>query len=323
MAALAVAGIWLAAAASPVAAQSSGHVRLEIAGCPTISTQDVRRVLSVELGDLLLEPGAPDAREADGLLVRCAGNVAFVEATGGGEPPIERIFPLDDFPGDAAPRALALLGVELLAARSAAVRQRIMRRQSGPAASVVQTPVVPPAALAPVPAERDVRVGVAGVWRTFVTSGGASAFGGRVEASSTALKVALASADLEMAGGRRDVDGVGQTSAWLISGGATFGTFAANRRWRAAVGLGGRIGLLRESGRSADPLRVVSSTFVRPWGGPMLTAGLSGRVGHLAVSAGGEIGWSLSSVDELAANATSIAVGGPWVAACLGVDWRR
>ena len=329
MTALAVVCTWFATTASAAVAQQSrpaqsGRVRLELTGCPGVPMQAVRRVLSVELGDLLLDPSEGEAPEADTLIIRCAGNLASVEATGGGEPPIERILPLDDFPGDAAPRALALLGVELLAARSAAVRERIMRRQIGPAAAATFEPVgAPPPSPPPAPAERDARIGVTGVWRTFGARDGASVLGGRIEASSTAMKFGLASGDLELAAGRKDVANVGQTTAWLISGGATYGLFAGGRRWRAAVGLGARIGLVRESGSSADPARITSSTFVRPWGGPMLSATLSRTLGRAALTVGGEAGWSLSSIDEMAAGVTAIAVRGPWVAVSVGADLRR
>ena len=84
VAALAVASTWFAAAASLAVAQpsrpaASGRVRLEIASCPGVPTEGVRRVLSVEIGDLLLAPFEGDARDADGLTIRCAGNLAFVE----------------------------------------------------------------------------------------------------------------------------------------------------------------------------------------------------------------------------------------------------
>jgi len=191
------------------------------------------------------------------------------------------------------------------------------------AAATVEPIAAPRPSRAPAPGERDARIGVTGVWRTFGARGGASVLGGRIEASSTAMKFGLASGDLEMAAGRKDIDNVGQTTAWLISGGATLGIFAGRRRWRAAAGLGGRIGLVRESGSSADPAHISSSTFVRPWGGPIVNASLSRTLGRAALTIGGEAGWSLSSIDEMAAGVTAIAVRGPWVAVSVGAALRR
>jgi hypothetical protein len=319
---------WIAATPSLAIAEESasstrGHVQLEVVGCPAVPTAVARRVLSVEIGDLLLDASAGEADDAERLTIRCAGNFASVEAHGpSGEPPAERILPFDDFPGDAAPRALALLGVELLAARSAAVRERILRRQPG-AAPAIETLGSPPSAGSSGPAHHELRIGAAGVWRTFVQQAGASAFGGRIEASLIALELGIVSVDAEISTGSQEVDNIGRTTALLISSGATFGLLAERRGWSATVGLGGRIGLVRESGSSADPTRVNGATFIRPWGGPMLNAHLSATLGRLALTMAGEAGWSLSSIDEVVAGATAIAVRGPWVAVSLGADLRR
>jgi len=311
------------AVAQESSSPTRGHVQLEVVGCPAVPTAVVRRVLGIEIGDLLLDDSNGEVGDAERLTIRCAGNFAVVEAQGPStEPPTERILRLDDFPGDAAPRALALLGVELLAARSAAVRERILRRQAE-AAPAIQNVATPSLSRAPGPGRSDLRIGAAGVWRRFMENAGASAFGGRVEVSSTAMKLGVVGGDVEIVAGSKDVDNVGQTTALLISSGALFGLSAGQHRWRATVGVGGRIGLVRESGRSDDPTNVSSSTFIRPWGGPMVNAHLSAALGRLALTIGGEAGWSLSSIDEVAAGATAIAVRGPWIAFSIGADFRR
>jgi hypothetical protein len=325
--AVSFAWVWFAATASVAAAEESspvgeGRVQLEVEACAAVPAAVVRRVVSVEIGDLLLDDAGGEPGAAERLIIRCAGNFASVEARGpSGEAPTERLRRLDDFPGDAAPRALALLGVELLAARSAAVRERILRRQVGasPAVpAVVITPAAPPG-----PAAREMRIGVAGVWRSFLQQAGASAFGGRLEVGTGATRRGLLTGDIELAVGSKDVINVGQTTASLLSSGVAFRLYAGRDRLRGEVGLGGRIGLVWESGSSADPAQVSASSFVRPWGGPMLNASLVTTLGHLALMMGGEAGWSLSSIDELAAGATAIAVRGPWVALSIGADLRR
>jgi hypothetical protein len=209
----------------------------------------------------------------------------------------------------------------LLAARSAAVRERILARQIGAAPAIqaaVSTPTRPPG-----PAAREMWMGAAGLWRSFVQQGGASAFGGRLEVGVAATRRGLLTGDVELAVGSKDVPNVGETTASLLSTGVAFRLCVARGRLRADIGLGGRIGLVRESGSSADPTNVSASTFVRPWGGPMLNAGLATTLGRLALTMGGEAGWSLSSVDEVAAGSTAIAIRGPWVALSIGADLRR
>jgi len=224
-----------------------------------------------------------------------------------------------------APRTLALVGVELLAARSTAVRERISQRQSG-ARSITGTlpapPPAPPRSVAPAPNSRDVRVRAAGVWRAFVAQDGGSAWGGRLQASATAMKRGVVTGDLELAGARKEIDSVGEATALLLSTAGSFGLRAGGDRWRGAIGVGGRIGLVRESGRSADPARISTSTFVRPWGGPMLSGNLSAARGRLALSLGVEAGWSLSSIDEVAGAVTAMTVRGAWLALSLGAELR-
>ncbi len=308
----------MAAGGRPAAAQapatSNGRVQLEVEGCPAGTAAGVRRVLGVEIGDLLLESFDGETPDAERLAIRCAGDLASVEAAGlSGGPPTERVLRLDDFPGDAAPRALALLGVALLAARSAAVRDRILRRQT---ATVTAAPSAPP------PAPPDLRAGAAAVGRTFLARGGAFLFGGRLQATSAVRTWGAIGGDLEFAAGREAVADVGQTTAMLMSGAATLSLRASRARWRATAGVGGRLGLFRESGRSADPARVVSQTFIRRWGGPIASAGLAATLGRWALTLGGEVGWSVSSVDETAAGVTAFAVRGPWLALSAGADLR-
>ena len=310
-----------ASAVEAGASASEGYVQLEVKGCPAVAAAVVRRVVSVEIGDLLLDEGHGEAGGAERLSIRCAGDLAAVEAHGpSGEAPTERIVRLDDFPGDAAPRALALLGVELLAARSAAVRERILRHQTGAAPAIH---AVVPAPIGPLgPPAREMQLGAAGVWRNFVQQAGASAFGGRLEVGVAATRRGLLTGDVEVAVASRDVPNVGETTASLLSTGLAFRLCVERGRLRADVGLGGRIGLVRESGSSADPNFIVS-TFVRPWGGPMLNASLATTLGRLALTMGGEAGWSLLFVDEMADGATAIAIRGPWVALSIGADLRR
>ena len=77
----------IAVRAAPAIAQgppapSTGQVELEVKGCPAVPTDSVRRVVSIEIGDLLVDTADADEQEVDRLIIRCAGNFAFVEATG-------------------------------------------------------------------------------------------------------------------------------------------------------------------------------------------------------------------------------------------------
>jgi hypothetical protein len=247
------------------------------------------------------------------LTIRCAGNVAWVEAAGeGGGKTVDRTLRLDAFPEDAAPRVLALAGLELLATCSPTVRARVEAKQE-PAA-----PRLPAQTLAVNRQPRPVlHAGVAGTWRMFFVGQGVSAWGGQAQLGWLLDRWHL-SADLEASGASRDVK-LGETSALLLSGGAAFGLVGGVDSRAFTVTLGGRLGMARMAGNATDATKAISSAVVRPWGGPMINLGFIGRFRPLAVVLTAEAGRSLFKAEAQSESATVLAVGGTWVAISLGV----
>jgi hypothetical protein len=317
---------WTGLAISPAEADESpaagtGRVGLEIRSCPAVPVESVRRILSIEIGDLLLDDTQPVPEGADRLTIRCADDLAWVEAAGqGGRVPIERRVRLDGLPGDLAPRALALVGLELLAARSATVRERILSRQQVMPSTVAATAA--PAQASPAAATREAVIGLAGIWRAFLVPSGLSAWGGRVQANSTVGRVANLAGDAEVAGGRNQIDSMGEATALLLSCGGTIGLRGERSNLGASIGVGGRMGVVRLSGSSMDPIKITGATVWHPWGGPMMSASVSGALGRVALTLGAESGWSLSFADGLASGVTVISLRGPWVAFSLGGGFR-
>jgi hypothetical protein len=141
------------------AATTRGTVVIDAAACPSVSEAAIRRIVAIEIGDLLAERGEIPSAGANRLSLACDGAAArLVARRAGGDPPIERALPLADFPGDAAPRALALAGVEMLAALDPAVRERVQIRQTPPPAPAMppRAPIVPPPSSASRSPRRDV-----------------------------------------------------------------------------------------------------------------------------------------------------------------------
>lgn len=305
----------MAASAQETGSGGSDRVSLDVEACPTVPTEAVRQILSVEIGDLLLGEGSAAASHR--LTIRCAGNAAWVEAAGeGGADPVDRTLRLDSFPGDAAPRALALAGLELLAARSPAVRARMEARQQ-PAAP-------PPAAEAPAVNRQPRTVmlwGVAGAWRRFWAGQGLSTWGGRAQLGWMFRPWHLG-ADLEASGASRDVQ-LGKTSALLLSSSAAFGLSEGTRHRAFTFMLGGRLGMARLWGSAADPTNVLANAVVRPWGGPVATLGFIGTLKPLAVVVTVEAGRSLFTAEAQSESTTVLAVGGSWVALSLGAAFLR
>jgi len=230
---------------------------------------------------------------------------------------VDRTFRLDDFPGDVAPRALALAGLELLAARSPAVRARLQARQEP---GSLPPPAPPEPEAAPALRPRNLRLGLAGSWRTFFVEQGISVWGGQAQLAWDIGHRWYLAADADASGARRDA-GIGETSAVLVSGGAAFGLRAGTREWAGTLGLGARVGMARLAGSTSES-NVDATSVVRPWGGPLASAGVVAGFGAFALSLTAEAGYSLFTAEGLSNGASVLAVGGAWAAISAGAGFR-
>ena len=306
-------------------AGASGRFVLEVKSCPAVPAEAVRHILGIEIGDLLLDGAEAVSADSDRLTIRCAGNLAWVEAVGGdGANPVDRTFRLDDFPGDAAPRALALAGLELLAARSPAVRARMEAKPAPvppPQSITTAVPIMAAAPLATVPAlappARDLSIGLAGVWRTFLVGQGVSAWGGQVQLDRQVRRSWQWHADGEVAGTRRGVK-LGETSAMLFSCGGSFGARVGSEDLGGMLGLGGRMGLARMAGSATDQATTSGAATLRLWGGPLASASAFLGIGPFALTLIAEAGRSLGTARGLAGGDPVLVIQGTWLAISLG-----
>jgi hypothetical protein len=311
-----------------------GRFALELEECPKTLTEGVRRYIEIEVGNLLYGATQGVPAGSDRLTIRCAGNDAWIEAAGAPDAaPLEKLLRLDEFPGDAAPRALALASLELMAARSSTVRERIDgKRGSPPPAtkppSTTPRPAATPKTTEPEPRPKsavsvpETRIGLAGSWRTFLVEHGPSLWGGQVQANTRVRRVWQVAADADVAGANGRVENLGETSVLLLSCGATFGVRTGDSNLGTSFGLGGRIGVARLSGSSADPDSVSAATVWRPWGGPVAAASFFGGFRRLALTLITEAGHSLPEPEGQAGGVTVISLGGPWAAVYLGASVR-
>ena len=182
------------------------------------------------------------------------------------------------FPGDAAPRALALAGVEMLAALDPAVRERIQIRQSpaampAPRAAAAATAATR-AGAGDARADRSlaaVGIAISAVRRDFLGAGNAGGWGGRVDVDRGLGDVFVLGADVEVAGARTTVT-LGEASALLMSAGAFGGLRAAGARVAGSLSLGARFGLASLDGTPAGGSGAIGGSALRPWWGPALAA---------------------------------------------------
>jgi hypothetical protein len=345
---LARAGLWLPVLlrTAVVAAEPRAEtVTLEVAGCAESFEASLRRILVLELGDLL-EPSAPDSpASGDSVRVVCdVDALRIVARSAAGEEVAHDALPHRAFPGDAAPRAAALAALEALRAVDPVLAERIQARlaeaRPRPAPDADRAPRDadkkgdPPRATesARVPSGGEVSPGAparsrpatrllaGGVARWLLGEPRSSAFGARLELShrlGTPWDVGL---DLEGAVARRSV-GLGTVEAKLLSGAAWFGARAFGTTFSATAALGGRFGLVELSG-SPDVL-ARGHRVTRPFGGPLLLVRSDGTLGVLALALVFEGGLAAVGAEGLAGGAEALSLGGGWltVSANAGVHF--
>ena len=295
------------AAAAATAPAARGGVFLDVAACPEVPEPAIRRIVGIEIGDLLREPGSGDPTGADRLAVRCADGSAWLQARGAaGSDPIDRTLRLADFPGDAAPRALALAGIEMLASLSPAVRARIQTRQSA----------APPTPAAP--AGGRTALSASAVRRDFFATNGFGGWGGRLDVERTFGARWLASVDLELASGQETV-ALGDAGALLVSLGGFWGMHAASGLVAGSLAVGARVGMAHLSGTPAGGSGATGASALRPWWGPAIAArGALGR-GAIGFVLSLETGLVARGAEALSGSTTALAVNGVWLTVGAGL----
>jgi hypothetical protein len=309
--------------AGATAHAARGTVSLETAACPEISEAAIRRIVGIEIGDLLAAPGESVSPSGNRLAMSCDGaGLARLEARGAaGAEPLQRELKLADFPGDAAPRALALAGIEMLAALDPAVRERIQIRQA-PLAPPPRSPSPPE----PSPPRADgsrapVGIAVVATRRDFLDTGsqvGIGAWGGRIEVDRGIGDWFALGGDVEVAGTRTTVT-LGEASALLVSAGAFGGLRAAGTRVAGSLSLGARVGLVSLDGKPAGGSGATGGSALRPWWGPAVAARGWIRVGTIGFMASLEAGLVARGAQGLADASTILAIDGGWLSAGAGV----
>jgi hypothetical protein len=287
-------------------------VVLFVADCRPGVDIEIRRIVGLELGDLLARSGG--ASSSDRLDVTCADASARLQASGPDRPsPVDRMLRLADFPADAVPRALALAGLEMLAALSPAVRRRVD-------ASADSTKEIPPAPVLPSVRPADWRADVSLLWQGFLGDQGLSLWGGRASVGRRLGSSLNLSLDLEAARGARTVS-LGRADATSGGAGAFLGIPAGTREVFAEIALGGRVGLVQLSGEPSQA-NVIGEQVLRVWGGPALSFRLWAGHGRVALVFCGESGLAILGADGVAGDVIAVRARGFWVSLALGMGIR-
>ena len=322
-----------------VAHAAPATVALDTSSCPQVPEAAIRRIVGIEIGDLLAEPGDRAPAAGTWLAIACDNGSASLEARragsdnpfAGSDQAVQRVLRLADFPGDAAPRALALAGVEMLAALDPAVRQRIQIRQPpGTSTPPPPPPPAPPPAAPPASVQRaanaasadsslaPVGIALSAVRREFVGAGNVGGWGGRLDLDRGLGDVFVLGVDVEVTSARTTV-ALGEASALLMSAGAFGGLRAAGARVAGSLALGARFGLAALDGTPAGGSGAIGASALRPWWGPALAARGWIQAGAIGFVATLEAGVVARGAQGLADQSTILAVDGGWLVAGIGV----
>jgi hypothetical protein len=316
----------------PAQAESAGgeEVELHVFACEPAFAAELRRIVRLELGGLLYEGAAVGIAERGRLEVRCESDLARVSARDARRTQqADNDLRFDVFPGDAAPRAVALAAVEALRAVDPALSARIDAQRTAhaaeanamhPAQTPAPKPVTPARAVRPEAARSWTRILLGPVVRHFASDPRMTLWGARVELSRRAALPVDYGFDLEGAVFERSVE-LGAIDVRALSAAAWIGWRAGRPDWSVTAGAGGRFGIAELEGSSRDPT-VEARHAVRIWSGPLAVLRGDAALGAFSPALVLEAGWAMAGAEGLAGGASVIGARGAWLALSLNPGIR-
>lgn len=321
----------LAGAAAPAAAYAApddaNHplVRIDVDACVGAPSADVRRVLRVELGALLVDD-APAGEVVTRAVVSCQGRSIHLRV----DDPITgksltRDVDVDvsDAPGRA--RLVALAVAELVAASWTELetnpRPEVQPAGARPPQSAVDA--VRKVVRAKIPKQSDEEIGrtrmtLVASRRSFFSESTAQWGGG----------MRLGRDEFEHVGWTADI--LGEHGATDVSLGTVYldtitvgGSLYLYRRWSVVtfqLGVGVRLGAARLSGKPYQSESAYAGSGIAPWGWPTAIGGLRLRpIGPIVIEASGELGYVVLPMAGAVGGVREVTIAGPWVGAQLGL----
>jgi len=307
-------------------AQSHPLVQLVIDPCLGVPAEEVRTIVGVELGALLVPEGASPTSDVTVVHVRCgAATELRVDDPITGKSLTREIDLALEAP-KARPRLLALAIVELVSASwteleaNPTPKVKPVGATASPAAKAAVMKTVEEKLPAPAPLPSLRIEAVAGRRWFFPRTGPSSAFGLRLGDDRVGRFTSLGwMADMlvEHAGVS---DALGTVDVDLVSASAAFVVHHSTDVLSLGVGLGLRYGSARISGTPNDAARVASSSLSGVWGGPMIVAGVGlTALRPLILELSFESGVTTNAVRAHVGDPGAVGPSGAWIGASLAV----
>jgi hypothetical protein len=320
----------LAAPSRAAEAARDGQIVLQVNACERPFEASLREILLIELGDLLEPEGVMRAADGEAIEITCDANTAKIVGLGARGEVVHHDLRLDTFPGDAAPRAVALAALEALRAVDPTLAERMEARRAAATPSPPVAPAPPPPRASHPRPKSSVpssghpagftRLLAGGVARWFMGDPRTLAPGARLELSRRFTSPWDAGFDLDGSFVRRTVD-LGIVEARLLSAGAWVGLRAGSSEWSATGGIGGRLGLALLKGAARDA-GSRGHRKARPWGGPTLVLRTDAATGAFALALAIEGGLAVAGAEGLSAGEPAIAFTNGWASASASAGLR-
>lgn len=339
-------GVWLAwlaglvtlpcsaavAAALPTATKP--QVVLAIEPCLTVSQEQVRHLVAVELGAQLVDDEGRQTNEPSGRgLIRA--HIGCAEHVGGAPglldlhvddgvtgKELSRTIDLAQQDPAVHPRLIALALAELVFASWAELlvtpRPRVLPATQPPpeATREATSDRVASKLPRPLPPSGVYFLGLGGVMLLF--TGAPVLAGGGLRLGGDHLKHLSWDADVAVFHGSAATQ-LGSVTGDLLSARIALLGHLRLPHLLLRGGAGLRVGAARLAGTTLDPNRVDTRSFWAPWGGPVLAVSLAVAAARLRVELSVEGGYVLWSVGARVAGTRPLAVQGPWLGALLGI----
>jgi hypothetical protein len=325
---LAMLGSVVAPQLAQAEAAASEKVELHVFACEPTFAAELRRIVRLELGGLLDESTAGEVGRHGQLEVRCEPELARVTARDARRAQqTKNDLRFDAFPGDAAPRAVALAAVEALRAVDPTLSARIEAQRTAAVAEARPTRPRPAASAKPIAARRVAvrsrawtRLVLGPVVRHFPSDPHTTLWGARVELSRRSAIPLDYGFELEGVLHERDVD-LGTIDLRLLSTAAWIGWRAGREHWSFTGGVGGRLGVAQLEGSSPDPT-VRARQTARAWAGPLAVLRGDAAFGVFSLGLVTEAGWAVAGAEGLSRGTPVVSVRGAWLALSLNPGIR-
>ena len=319
------------AAAEPIEAGAHPFVKLTIDECVAVPPAEVKKIVAVELGALLVDEGSPltgeGARDTTIVLVSCSGKTIALHVddpvTGKS---LERSIDLSAEVPKARPRLVALAIVELVSASWTELEANPQPKV--PAVTATASPAAKDAAkvnvrtrfLSPVAPSSSLRIlATTGLRLFFPRTGPLTSFGLRVGDDRGAFGFLGWAADMQAEHARVPV-ALGGVAVDTVS--ASFSALAFHRFSLVTLraGLGVRLGAARITGEAGDAARVEGSSLAGFFGGPLCVVSVSFTpLGPLVIEAAAEGGFVAAPVRGHVGEERDVGVSGGFIGATIGL----